>query len=106
MILHRSLTMLFGFILSCYSLIAATVRVDSGLQHRGEIIYESAAILMYLLDQHPDVGLAHVLHSPPRGHYYQNFTWMSNTLWKQLTTNRRGGALTLFLFEAWLDADR
>ena len=50
------------------------------LQHRGEIIYESAAILMYLLDQHPDAGLAPELQSPLRGHYYQYLTWMSNTL--------------------------
>nr|WP_255418842.1 glutathione S-transferase family protein [Moritella sp. Urea-trap-13] len=50
------------------------------LQHRGEVIYESAAILMYILDQHPDSGLAPALHSPQRGHYYQFLTWMSNTL--------------------------
>nr|WP_269571633.1 glutathione S-transferase family protein [Psychromonas ingrahamii] len=50
------------------------------LEHRGEVIYESAAILMYLLDQHPDAGLAPAPHSPQRGHYYQYLTWMSNTL--------------------------
>lgn len=50
------------------------------LQHQGEVIYESAAILMYLLDQHPDAGLAPALNSPQRGHYYQYLIWMSNTL--------------------------
>jgi glutathione S-transferase len=50
------------------------------LSHRGNIIYESAAILMYLLDQHPDAGLAPTLYAPQRGHYYQYLTWMSNTL--------------------------
>lgn len=50
------------------------------LLHRGEIIYESAAILMYLLDQHLDSGLAPALNSPKRGLYYQHLTWMSNTL--------------------------
>jgi len=50
------------------------------LVHKGEVIYESAAILMYLLDQHPDAGLAPSLGSVKRGHYYQYLTWMSNTL--------------------------
>lgn len=50
------------------------------LVHRGHIIYESVAILMYLLDQHPHAGLAPTLYSPQRGHYYQYLTWMSNTL--------------------------
>lgn len=50
------------------------------LQHKGKIVYESAAILMYLLDQHADAGLAPSLNSPKRGHYYQYLTWMSNTL--------------------------
>lgn len=50
------------------------------LQHNGEVIYESSAILMYILDQHIDSGLAPELHSPKRGHYYQYLIWMSNTL--------------------------
>lgn len=50
------------------------------LVHRGNIIYESAAILMYLLDQHPHAGLAPALDSPQRGYYYQYLIWMSNTL--------------------------
>ncbi|MEH6576520.1 MAG: glutathione S-transferase family protein [Amphritea sp.] len=50
------------------------------LLHQGEVIYESAAILMYLLDQHPQAGLSPALQSPQRGRYYQYLIWMSNTL--------------------------
>ncbi|WP_372737434.1 glutathione S-transferase family protein [Neptunomonas sp.] len=50
------------------------------LLHDGHIIYESAAILIYLLDQHPESGLSPITTSPQRGHYYQSLIWMSNTL--------------------------
>ena len=50
------------------------------LLHDGQIVYESSAILMYVLDQHPEAGLAPCLKSPKRGLYYQYLSWMSNTL--------------------------
>ncbi|SFG77249.1 glutathione S-transferase [Neptunomonas qingdaonensis] len=50
------------------------------LLHDGHIIYESAAILIYLLDQHPESGLSPLTTSPQRGRYYQSLIWMSNTL--------------------------
>ncbi|WP_417696576.1 glutathione S-transferase family protein [Psychromonas sp.] len=50
------------------------------LLHNGQIIYESAAILMYILDQYPESRLAPDLNSPKRGIYYQYMSWMSNTL--------------------------
>ena len=50
------------------------------LQHNEQVIYESSAILMYILDQHPESGLAPALNSPKRGYYYQYLIWMSNTL--------------------------
>lgn len=50
------------------------------LLHNDNIIYESAAIITYLLDQHSKSGLSPATTSPQRGHYYQSLFWMSNTL--------------------------
>lgn len=50
------------------------------LLHNGNIVYESVAILLYLLDQHPESGLSPLTTSPQRGRYYQSLVWMSNTL--------------------------
>lgn len=50
------------------------------LVHNGQVIYESAAILLYVLDQHPESELAPDIHSPKRGLYYQYLFWMSSTL--------------------------
>ncbi|WP_413694245.1 glutathione S-transferase family protein [Psychromonas sp. KJ10-2] len=50
------------------------------LVHKGEVIYESSAILMYVLDQYPQSGLSPDLMSSKRGVYYQYMSWMSNTL--------------------------
>jgi len=49
-------------------------------QGQDHVVYESAAILLYLLDQHLDSGLSPRLASPKRGVYYQTLFWMSNTL--------------------------
>ena len=49
-------------------------------QGKDHIVYESGAILLYLLDQHPESGLAPSLHSPKRGMYYQTLFWMASTL--------------------------
>ncbi|CAD5279156.1 Glutathione S-transferase family protein [Alteromonas sp. 38] len=50
------------------------------LVHEGRVIYESAAILLYVIDQYPESGLAPDIHSPARGLYYQYLFWMSSTL--------------------------
>ncbi|WP_084332693.1 glutathione S-transferase family protein [Marinobacterium jannaschii] len=50
------------------------------LRHQGQIVYESAAILTYLLDQHPDSDLAPATNSPLRGRYYQTLFWLSGTV--------------------------
>lgn len=55
-------------------------------QGKDHIVYESGAILLYLLDQHPESGLAPSLNSPKRGMYYQTLFWMASTL--QESANR------------------
>jgi glutathione S-transferase len=50
------------------------------LVHQGQVIYESAAILMYVLDQHPESKLAPDTGCPRRGVYYQYLFWMSSSL--------------------------
>jgi glutathione S-transferase len=46
----------------------------------GQAIYESAAIVMHLLDRHPDKGLAPAIGTPQRGLYYQWLLYLANTL--------------------------
>lgn len=43
-------------------------------------IYESAAICMFLADQHPDAGLAPAVNDMARGLYYQWMAYLTNTL--------------------------
>ena len=40
------------------------------LVHEGRVIYESAAILLYVIDQYPESGLAPDIHSRAHGLYY------------------------------------
>jgi len=49
-------------------------------QGQEQVVYESAAILLYLLDQYPESGLAPGMNSAKRGPYYQYLFWMSSTL--------------------------
>ncbi|MCZ4280848.1 glutathione S-transferase family protein [Kiloniella laminariae] len=44
------------------------------------VIYESAAILLYLADKHPQTALAPSHHSHERAVYCQWLVWMTNTL--------------------------
>ncbi|MFQ5985523.1 MAG: glutathione S-transferase family protein [Alphaproteobacteria bacterium] len=46
----------------------------------GTVVYEAAAIVMYLVDRHPDCGLAPALGDPLRGMYYQWLLYMAATL--------------------------
>lgn len=46
----------------------------------GQVIYESAAICLYLADRHPEAGLAPALDDPLRGLYYQWMAHLTNTL--------------------------
>lgn len=45
-----------------------------------DVIYEAAAICMYLADRHPEKGLAPAIADPSRGLYLQWLTYMTNTL--------------------------
>jgi glutathione S-transferase len=44
------------------------------------IMYESAAICLYLADKHPQAGLAPAPVSPQRGHYLQWMAYLTNTV--------------------------
>jgi glutathione S-transferase len=50
------------------------------LRHGGLVMYESAAILLYLADRHPEAGLAPDLMSPERGLFDQWLMHLTNTL--------------------------
>jgi glutathione S-transferase len=45
-----------------------------------QVVYESAAICMYLADRHPEAKLAPAIGDPARGSYYQWMAHLTNTL--------------------------
>lgn len=59
------------------------------------VLYESAAICLYLCDAHPQSGLAPALGSTERAHFYKWLIWMTNTLQASL--------LGYFYPERWVD---
>ena len=50
------------------------------LRHGDLVMYESAAILLYLADRHPEAGLAPDLKSPERGLFDQWLMHLTNTV--------------------------
>lgn len=60
------------------------------------ILYESAAICLYLCDTHPDVGLAPKVGTVERAHFYKWLMWLTNTLQATL--------IVYFYPERWVNA--
>ena len=54
------------------------------LVHGDRVIYESAAILMYLCEAHPLAGLMPLAGEPDRGAFLQWLFWFTNTLQEDL----------------------
>jgi glutathione S-transferase len=50
------------------------------LVNGGLVLYETAAICLYLADMHPQAKLAPALQTPERAHFYQWLVWCTNTL--------------------------
>lgn len=44
------------------------------------VLYEAAAICLYLADKHPEANLVPPLRTPERAHCYKWLTWCTNTL--------------------------
>jgi glutathione S-transferase len=44
------------------------------------VLYETAAIVLHLVDTHPDAGLAPAVGTPERATFYKWLMWLSNTL--------------------------
>ena len=51
------------------------------------VLYETAAICLYLCDAHPELALAPPLGSHERAHFYKWLMWLTNTLQASLITN-------------------
>jgi glutathione S-transferase len=47
-------------------------------------LFEAAAIVLYLVDQHPDAGLAPKVGTPERAKFYQWLTFLTNSLQEEL----------------------
>jgi glutathione S-transferase len=61
------------------------------------VLYEAAAICLYLCDIHPAAGLAPAVGSFERAHFYKWLVWLTNTLQATL--------ITYFYPERWVNAD-
>ena len=48
------------------------------------VLYETAAIVLHLVDTHPQAGLAPVLATAERAHFYKWLIWMSSTVQSQM----------------------
>ncbi|HWI83750.1 glutathione S-transferase family protein [Ramlibacter sp.] len=59
------------------------------------VLYETAAIVLHLVDTHPQAGLAPALGTPQRAHCYKWLAWLTNTLQATL--------LAYFYPERWVD---
>ena len=62
------------------------VLVDDGL-----VLYETAAILLHLVDTQPQAGLAPPPGTPARAHFYKWLVWLSASLQSQMTMYFYGG---------------
>ena len=60
------------------------------------VLYESAAICLYLCDSHPEAGLAPALGTPERAHFYKWLIWLTNTL--------QAALIIYFYPERWMNA--
>lgn len=59
------------------------------------VLYETAAILLHLADTHPQAGLAPIVGTPERAHFYKWLIWMTNTM--------QATMLRYFYPERWVD---
>jgi len=48
------------------------------------VMFEAAAIVLYLVDKHPEAGLAPKVGTPERGKFYQWLTFLTNSLQEEL----------------------
>lgn len=48
------------------------------------VLFESAAIVLHLVDQHPEAGLAPRMGTPERARFYQWMTFLTNSLQEEL----------------------
>jgi glutathione S-transferase len=54
------------------------------LVHDGMVMYESAAILLYLCERHPDAGLMPPPGAPDRGRFLQWLFYLTNTVQEEM----------------------
>jgi glutathione S-transferase len=50
----------------------------------GQVLYETAAIVLHLVDKRPAAGLAPAVGTPERGEFYKWLIWLSATLQAQM----------------------
>lgn len=66
------------------------------LQDGDLVLYETVAILLHLVDTHPQAGLAPPLGTPARAEFYKWAVWLTNTL--------QATMIPYFYPDRWVDA--
>ncbi len=61
----------------------------------GQVLYETAAILLHLADTHPDARLAPALGTSERAQFYKWLIWLTNTLQPMI--------ISFYYPERWVD---
>jgi glutathione S-transferase len=66
-----------------YLKINPTGRIPA-LEHDGAALFEAAAIVLHILDRHPDAGFAPKVGTPERAKFYQWLIFLTNSLQEEL----------------------
>lgn len=66
-----------------YLKINPTGRIPA-LEHSGATLFEAAAIVLHILDSHPDAGFAPKVGTPERAKFYQWLIFLTNSLQEEL----------------------
>jgi glutathione S-transferase len=66
-----------------YLKINPTGRIPA-LEHDGLVLFEAAAIVLHILDSHPDAGFAPKVGTAERAKFYQWLTFLTNSLQEEL----------------------
>lgn len=67
------------------------------LEHNGLVLFETAAIAIYLAELQPQAGLVPKVGTPERGEFYKWMFWLANTFHSTL--------MPYFYGERWVSAD-
>jgi glutathione S-transferase len=75
-----------------YLKINSTGRIPA-LENDGTVLFEAAAIVLHIVDRHPEAGFAPKVGTPERAQFYQWLTYLTNSLQEELMLYQYPGRL-------------